>query len=266
MKLKITRTFLLIAALNSCQFSTDRGADHSKPETEAAQIKLVSDNLSAWVKGVNSDRRGLEKLYHPGAFMVISADEIFEGPSKIAAYYHRVFQVSAAETLFSIEARPEKGISYEVIRFRTKDMKEYKQLVIWDMENEEKLRTFEFAEEVNGHLPPADSLRIVGRRDLWMELCNAHNAAELVNQLYSANTLYYNHKPLVKGRQALIPQYDYMNNKEYALSLEPLTFEAVNADTVIEIGQCKGSYGGKYILIWKKDPDGEWRIFIDSNV
>ena len=99
-----------------------------------------------------------------------------------------------------------------------------------------------------------------------MELCNAHDVEGLVNELYSVNTLYYNHKPLVKGREDVIKEYGYMRNEKYSLKLTPLFIEAVNESTVYEIGQCNGSYGGKYILIWKKEADGKWRIFIDSNI
>jgi ketosteroid isomerase-like protein len=40
----------------------------------------------------------------------------------------------------------------------------------------------------------------------------------------------------------------------------------VNDNLVYEIGQCKGTYKGKYILVWKKESDGVWRVFIDSNI
>jgi ketosteroid isomerase-like protein len=99
-----------------------------------------------------------------------------------------------------------------------------------------------------------------------MELCNANNAKALVTQLYSNNTIYFNHKPIVKGTADLIKEYSYMNNKNYHLNLQPLIVKVVNARFAFEIGQCSGGYNGKYILIWKKHADGNWKIFIDSNI
>ena len=64
----------------------------------------------------------------------------------------------------------------------------------------------------------------------------------------------------------MIKEYSYMNNKNYRLNLQPLIVKAVNASFAFEIGQCSGSYNGKYILIWKIDSDGSWKIFIDSNI
>jgi ketosteroid isomerase-like protein len=57
-----------------------------------------------------------------------------------------------------------------------------------------------------------------------------------------------------------------MSNESYQLTLNPITIETVNPETVFEIGQCEGSYNGKYILIWKKQTDGQWRIWVDSNI
>ena len=57
-----------------------------------------------------------------------------------------------------------------------------------------------------------------------------------------------------------------MNNKNYHLQLHPLVVKAVNPNFVFEIGQCTGSYAGKYILIWEKDSDGKWKITADSNI
>ena len=107
---------------------------------------------------------------------------------------------------------------------------------------------------------------IAERRALWIRLCNEHNAEKLVTQLYSENALYFNHKPLVKGTDDLVKEYGYMNYPDYSLTLDPLAVETVADDLIFEIGQCSGSYQGKYILIWKKEPDGIWRIFFDSNV
>ncbi|MEM6697813.1 MAG: hypothetical protein AAF599_05420, partial [Bacteroidota bacterium] len=88
----------------------------------------------------------------------------------------------------------------------------------------------------------------------------------LVEQLYTDNAIYYNHKPVVVGTERITAEYSYMNNPDYSLKLVPLTVEPANKNIVFEIGQCSGSYNGKYVLIWKKVADGVWKILLDSNV
>ena len=70
---------------------------------------------------------------------------------------------------------------------------------------------------------------------------------------------------MVVGRENLIPLYSYMNNPNYELTLHPISVEAVSETLVLEIGQCKGSYGGKYILIWQKTTEG-WQVLFDANL
>jgi hypothetical protein len=57
-----------------------------------------------------------------------------------------------------------------------------------------------------------------------------------------------------------------MEREQYHLTLTPIFIEPVSATMVYEIGQCSGSYGGKYILIWQREQDGKWRILLDSNI
>lgn len=111
----------------------------------------------------------------------------------------------------------------------------------------------------------ADTAEINKRRKEWMELCNAHNASTLVNEMYAKEALYYNHKPLIRGREALAKEYSYMNREKYHLRLNPQTVTPVNEKLVFEIGQCSGSYRGKYIIIWGKEK-GSWNILFDSNI
>jgi hypothetical protein len=55
-----------------------------------------------------------------------------------------------------------------------------------------------------------------------------------------------------------------MNNPTYQLTLTPIAVEAAGKDIAFEIGQCSGSYGGKYILVWQKIGNN-WKVLFDSN-
>ncbi len=232
------------------------------------QAEKVFDHLMKWVEAINNNNiPAIEKIYAFNAIKVLSGDSIIENSAQIAKYYgSKKNKITSIEPQFNVEASKVKGINYELIRYKTEDQKEYIQVVIWRLENGNVIREFEFTESSDEGAGKVDLNEIAERRKLWMELCNANNSENLVKQLYSTNTIYYNHKPIVQGLENLIKEYKYMNNTNYSLNLQPMKLEVVNENFVYEIGQCSGSYIGKYILVWKKQSDGNWKIHIDSNI
>lgn len=128
----------------------------------------------------------------------------------------------------------------------------YGHLLIWKEVDSIRLRELEFVAESDDVDRLAISKEIKKARDLWMRYCNAHEVASLVNEVYAENTLYYNHKPMIVGRQELIKEYDYMSRDSYKLKLTPILLEPVREDLVFEAGQCSGTYGGSMLLYGRK--------------
>lgn len=225
--------------------------------------------LRKWQAAINSRDSILMAFYTPQAVKV-SEDSIWTGPAEIYDHYLKQDEIGSISRIFSVNANKSRGIEYEMISFGSSDTNLLSQLVIYEQHGDRMLRTFEFTSSHSKRLTDDTAadiwLQLNKRRNEWMAYCNAHQVSELVNDLYSMNTLYFNHRPLVKGRMALVSEYGYMSREQYSLTLEPLFVHVVNETTVFEIGQCKGSYNGKYVLIWKKEEDGQWRIFVDSNV
>lgn len=223
-----------------------------------------------WKNALNTRDSVLMKLYTQDAIKVVSNDSIWTGSAGIYEHYRSQPEINYVITPYTIDANKYRGITYEINIYKPKDAPIMVQLVIYEMKRDQKLRVFEYEAArpiLNPESVPEDIReQLRERREQWMAYCNAHQVNELVNDLYSEHTMYFNHRPLVKGRAALIQEYGYMNNEQYELTLMPRRLTYVNDSTVFEIGQCKGSYNGKYILIWKKEEDGQWRIFIDSNV
>ncbi len=208
----------------------------------------------------------IAEQYTPIAVAIVHSDTILNGPDAISTYFvSKGREYSTIEQIFEVEANEARGLSYAINQITLANNTTEKQLVIWKKEKDQQRKEFEYSQS-SSIQTALDTTEISTRRTRWMELCNAHQVEELVSDLYSENTLYFNHRPLVQGREALIGEYGYMNYENYSLRLNPLIVEVVNDSTVFEVGQCQGSYGGKYILIWKKEEDGEWRIFIDSNI
>ena len=113
--------------------------------------------------------------------------------------------------------------------------------------------------------PSNDVAGIASQRMQWMELCNSHQASELVQQLYTADTYYYNRGRLLKGIEAVSTEYGYMNSPGYSLKLTPKKLVFVSSTIAYEIGMCSGSYSLPYMLVWEKQADSRWKVLLDSN-
>ncbi|MGV0946109.1 hypothetical protein ACTS9U_04630 [Empedobacter falsenii] len=232
------------------------------------QEKGVPKHLLNWIDGINThDSNTIKNLYDSKSVKIISPDNFIESSNGIANYYKtKKEKIISIESLFSSEASNKRKINYEIVNYKTNKRKNFIELVIWKIENDKIIREFEFTKESNLNSKVIDTTKINERRKLWIELCNQNNSNNLVRELYSKNSIYYNHKPIIKGTEKLIKEYSYMDNKNYHLKLEPLIVKPVNKNLVFEIGQCAGSYNGKYILVWEKDVNGIWKIIIDSNI
>ncbi len=267
MKLKTILLSFVVLVIMGCKEQASKEKKSTNSKMEVVHSDKVSEHISIWVDAINNNIHAIEKLYASNAIAIVSIDSIIESSSQIATYYGiKKNRITAIASLFSVEANKKRRITYEIIKYTTEDLKEYIQIVIWRLEDGQVIREFEFTERSSPEAKKVDLNEITDRRKLWIDLCNANNAENLVKQLYSANTIYFNHKPIIQGLEAVITEYNYMNNVKYSLNLQPMKLEVVNADFVYEIGQCSGSYNGKYILVWKKQSDGSWKIHIDSNI
>lgn len=217
-----------------------------------------------WVEQLNARSKTIATLYTDHAVKVLESGRVMEGAAAIADFYAKVsYQVDSLHSIKTIMANRDASYEYEIAAFKTDDDRQFKKLIIWDRTPTKKKRALEFVAEVG---PVGTEFGIEQQRVQWIDRCNAHDVEGLVRQVYSPNAIYYNHKPIIRGSEAIIQEYQYMNNENYQLSLRPIILEMVNEQCAIEIGQCVGSYKGKYILVWEKNEQDQWRILMDSNI
>lgn len=234
-------------------------------ETEKTTVESISDENQKWLTYVNSKSDLLDEIYAENAIKILENDQVIQGSTAIKKYlFAQNTMLQSIQTEAIVMANTRRKIEYELGSYTDKNGNTYVQIIIWQTGDSKRQRVLEFEALSDNNLSiPVD---ITMRRDQWIELCNAHNAAALINEMYSENTLYYNHKPILRGRDQVIVDYQYMNNEKYSLNLTPIHTKSVNQNFVFEIGQCSGSYNGKYIIIWKKNKENKWEVYLDSNI
>lgn len=241
-------------------------AQQEKKTASSSSVESEENNdVNPWTYYYNLKSDSLQYLYAENSIRILESGEVLNGRDQIKdSILKSTLRLESVKRDTLLLAHKGRAIEYEISEnIYDQDEKE-KVLTIWQTKNQERKRVFEFVSKVEAS--KIDHLALNERRRQWMVLCNKHNAKNLIDELYSENTLYYNHKPIVKGRAQLTQEYGYMNNEKYNLALAPEIVDKVNENIIFELGQCSGSYGGKYIIIWRKEKDGEWRIFIDSNI
>ncbi len=254
-------SYLLVALCFGCSDSTKQVSNSESSSTTSKNIKTGN----VWADYINLKSDSLSSLYTNESYKILENEKVLQGGEEIKSYYlSDNLKINSIHSDTVIIANKERKLEYEIGEYSDAKNQRYKELVIWANTNTKRKRVFEFTAKIQDS---ADIRSVIDeRRKLWMKLCNEHNAKILIDELYSDSTLYFNHKPLVKGKELLEKEYQYMNKPSYELSLTPIIVETVSNQFVFEIGQCKGSYNGKYILIWRKDKNGKWNIFIDSNI
>ncbi len=228
--------------------------------------RLESQDLpnEDWAETVNGASDVIANYYTDAAYHVNPDGSFVQGAENIAQWWQE--QGIIIDSLAVIrEIQPHVNTyRYQIMYLHALDGNSWKQLAIWNVQGEEPLLELEVVDMVAPVMNYKAQLE--AQRQIWMTHCNAHQVSQLVNEVYAPNALYYNHDLLDVGRETIINTYQYMARPDYNLHLEPIIIEPVNEELAYEIGQCSGSYPGKYVLVWKKDETGKWHILLDSNI
>lgn len=231
-------------------------------------LVFCGQQQKSWYLSLGDGSASLGIFYTENAVKVGLEGELFQGRAKVAAAVKDEFaNFSGYEnrSVYHEVAAVESGnYVYEIGAFFGQAGEEYVQCLVYKKVDGEMLRSVEVIRERGTFEAANDELDAA--RERWMAYCNANKAFDLVREVYTDDALYYDHKEVFQGTLSIAAKYSYMNNPGYNLKLQPLHVEQVSNQFAFEIGQCKGTYGGKYILIWRKDEDGQWRVYFDTNL
>lgn len=217
-----------------------------------------------WKSLFNTSVDSIHQAYTPNAVLITPYGKVYRTSEDRAAFYSKlkseVGEIKSVTTLHQAEVTPD--LRFEIGYFVTSNTRKFKYLIIGKKVNNEFVREIEILSESNSELP--DPLGINEARNLWMKLCNSHQADELVSNVYAVQAIYYTNNRVLIGTVDITREYRYMNNPAYQLRLTPNIVEAAGKNLAFEIGQCSGSYQGKYALVWTKIGN-DWKVIFDSN-
>lgn len=208
--------------------------------------------------------KDFESTYH-NDIIGVSKNGIIKGKDAMTAYLKKLLDGEGALLNFKehFKVSVNQNLDYAIGSFQTEQGSNFTYLAISIKTDDQEKKILEVLYEVsNAEKIPEE---INKAREKWMTLCNQHNAKKLVEALYTDNAIYYNRGRLLRGHDQLSQEYSYMNSPSYKLQLTPKHVEMVSEDTAFEIGRCSGSYPLPYMLVWKKQADGNWKIYLDSN-
>ena len=255
--MKYLLTFIVLFIL-SCNTNVEKTTEQDSPQT------TTSEN-DTWLNQFNSNKDALANLYFESAIKIHPNGEVLVGRDAIIKDWEKVnWEIKSITELKKVVTHKSNTYKYEIGEFKNSNDETFKHLIIWNTKGKTNMRELEFvakAEKSSSYTTEIDH-----RRNEWMKICNSHDAKKLVHQLYSENAIYYNHKPVVIGRESITKEYSYMNGEKYQLRLSPIHLEEVTENLAFEIGQCSGTYGGKYMIVWQKDETGKWYVLMDSNI
>lgn len=217
-----------------------------------------------WVYIFNNKIESINSVYLPNAVLLSSSGVIYNTEAERKDFYlrlkNRIGKIKSISSTKNIDVTPDQ--SYEIGYFLNSENKKFAHLIIWRKVNDIVLRELEMLSESEN--VTIDMKSIGEARNRWMKLCNNHEIKELVSKVYFENAIYYNNYRVVIGTDNITSEYRYMNNPAYQLTLSPIILETVTESLVFEIGQCAGSYAGKYLLVWG-NLSGKWRVIFDAN-
>ena len=221
--------------------------------------------LSLVMLSMNSQRESQENFFNRliDNSLILHQDGLSKGAKAVqdfvSGFGEAHGRVNSYESKFSIEVN--SILDYEIGEIRT-NSKSFAVLFIKRKDANPGIEFLVIHEMLDPESQPA---ALDQARNTWMELCNAHQADELVKRIYTEDAYYYNRGRLLQGTASIAGEYSYMNNPAYSLKLTPKHIAFVTPGIAYEIGQCSGSYPLPYMLLWQKQTDESWKVLMDSN-
>ncbi|WP_020526179.1 hypothetical protein [Flexithrix dorotheae] len=102
-------------------------------------------------------------------------------------------------------------------------------------------------------------------REKWITLANTNQPEKLLKGSYTKDAYYFHRETLSQGHKEISERYNYMSRPGYRITLTADEIIWVQPNLAMEVGEYKTNGSGKYVLIWQKQKNKEWKALLDFN-
>jgi hypothetical protein len=238
--------------------------------TTAQTAKDFAKMRAKWIYTVSKKVKKLPPLYLKQAMMVKPDENIF-GQDAIRMYvadHPREFKkYSSSESLqlFKHSDRKVLDVGYLNIEDDLKNVVDRKLYVVaWRKIDDTWLRELDIILPSDNAQFGDDELADV--RSTWVKYANGNDPAAMVSTLFLPDAVYLNNSQASTGHLAITGRLDFIKNPAFSINLKNEKFIKVDDSTAIDIGNWLTSeFVGYYLILWKVDEAGEWKISLYFN-
>lgn len=222
----------------------------------------LDKSMKDFVRNIDTSEKFLTR-----AILFKPDDTTIRGNSAVADYFKKTFSGKSKIVSHTLLYRKKAEVNiYDIGYYRLKDNRKIFYFISWTKSGLGWRKEIEVLNEGELHVESAEK-EINGRLERFCEIINStHNLRLLFDELYREKTYFYNKSRLYTGYDEMLIPYKSMKSEYYSIGLASEHLSMVGPGIAYHIGSFTvGDYPGIFVLIWKKDKEGTWRIVLDTN-
>lgn len=224
---------------------------------------------SKWLHRTSKDAKKLPRLYLKQALM-LHDDEVIRGQEAIRLYVadHQnafvPFTSSESQLLFIHSDRKVLDVGFLNVEDERKKIVDQSSYVFaWRKVDDTWYHELDIIFSDKGQTV-ADEC--AAERSTWIKYANGNDRAVMVNSLFLDDAIYLNNAEASIGQAAIADRFDFIKNPNFQINLKNEKFIKIDDSTAVDIGNwLTGDFVGYYLILWKKDAAGAWKIFLYFN-
>jgi hypothetical protein len=233
------------------------GTGHANQELNTSDRNILNTQIQ-------NNLESISVFFSDNAYVFYETDKVYKGKKEIKDLYAKLFKGKTLEEVETkhTEAAIEAGLDYfyEIGHYIFAD-KTFSYLCKWDKHGENWKKEFEVLSEKQISSEDVNGVIIVKKKTI--EVSKNRDNAKTVASLYLKDGYYYSKGQLHAGRAAISNTW---SPGTVFTDLQSKAYAQPKVDLIYEIGQYSvPGYTGLYVLVWKKE-NGDWQVYLDSNV
>ncbi|MEL6256674.1 MAG: nuclear transport factor 2 family protein [Bacteroidota bacterium] len=216
-----------------------------------------------WIKDFN-DGKYSQQFWEKGSLFL--EGKVFQGKDKmygkLLIYRSQIKNIQSFEQVALISHQQNNYFEMGIYKANNGN---YASIVGWKKLGGKWLREIQILYPLEKGSGAPLAQMIISYAETWMKYSNAHDHAQLIEQVYSPKAVYVNGGRVDAGRKEIIDRYAYMSNPNWQIKLVPLKQLEVKDDIIFEIGRYESTGVGHYVIVWEKQESGKWQACLDFN-